>query len=117
MRQRGRKSSASLSVVSVTEVPRPAPPRRLSRQERTIWRELVARFRADHFHGAEHLLEALVQAIDLQRFLDKQIRTAITSQDEKRLAALILMQRQQTQAVGNLGRHLRITPRSRYDRY
>jgi len=118
MRQRGHKSSASLSVVSVTEVPRPEPPRRLSREEKAIWRELVASFPAAHFHGSQHLLEALVEAIGLQRFLDEQIKAAIASHDEKkRLAALILMQRHQTQAIGNLGRHLRVTPRSRYDRY
>ena len=117
MRRPGRKSAASLSIVPPWALQPPEPPRRLSREERTIWRELVAPFRADHFHGAEHLLEALVEAIGLQRFLDEQIKTAIASQDEKRLAALIVMQRHQTQAVGNLGRHPRVTPRSRYDRY
>src|SRR5262245_7549101 len=69
MRRPGRKSAASLSIVPPWALQPPEPPRRLSREERTIWRELVAPFRADHFHGAAHLVEALVGVVGIHGFL------------------------------------------------
>ncbi len=117
MRQRGPRSAASLSVVPTGEPPRPEPPRGLSTEERRIWRELVARFRPDHFIGAEFLLQALVEAVALGHWLTKEIKGAVAANDDKRLAGLVSIQRQQSQVMGNLGRQLRVTPRARLDRY
>src|SRR5262245_59235312 len=117
MRQRGPRSAASLWVVAMTETPRPAPPRNMERTAKMVWRDVVQRFRPDHFVGCEYLLQLFCEAVVTSRWLGEQIKTEMASHDDKRLAAMVLMQRHQTQAIGNLGRHLRITPRSRYDRY
>ena len=114
MRQRGRRSSASLSVAAVCEAPRPGPPRELSREAKRLWREIAACFAPDHFCGCEFLLQQLVEVIALSRALHRQTQAAIERADDKRLSALIVMQRHAAQTVSSLSRQLRISPRSRF---
>jgi hypothetical protein len=49
MAQRGRKSAASLSIVSVLGNERPAPPEDLTDEEAKEWRAIVGRMPADWF--------------------------------------------------------------------
>jgi hypothetical protein len=119
MRQRGRRSAASLSVVATTEAPRPAPPRPLSREAKAVWRATTARFRPDHFVGAEPVLEAYAEGVVMLRNLVERIKETNASEpvDYKRLAALMQLQKAQALLIGNLGGKLRLTPRARFDRY
>jgi hypothetical protein len=116
MRQHGRKSAASLAVVASMEVPRPAPPRSLSRAGKQVWRATTSRFQPEFFCGAEFLLEAYCDGVVTLRMLVELIK-ATDPADHKRLAVLVQLQKAQALLIGNLGGKLRLTPRSRFDRY
>jgi hypothetical protein len=116
MRQPGRKSASSFAVIPGVERARPEPPRKLSRQEKAVWRDVVERFRPDHFVGCEHLLECYCRAVAMERWLVEQIK-ATNPSDSKRLAALLPLQKAEAMLVGNLAGKLRMSPRSRLDRY
>jgi hypothetical protein len=47
--------------------------RRLSRAEKQLWREVVQRFKADHFHGSVVVLEAFCGAVAMSRSLSHPI--------------------------------------------
>ena len=64
MKQRGRPSAGSLSVVPVFERPRPKPPEQLPEEGKEVWRGIVAGFRSDWFQGAEHLLKCYCEQVD-----------------------------------------------------
>lgn len=116
MRQRGRRSSASLSVVVPDgREPPPTPPHALTDEERAIWDDIVGSLRPGWFKGAEHPLETYVRAISLERFLSEQIRGTDPS-DDRRLALLMRCQRDQAAIVASFGTKLRLTPRSNFDR-
>jgi hypothetical protein len=115
MRQRGRKSSASLGVVPIGQPQRPEPPEGLPEAEKQVWRELVDRLRPDWFSGAEHLLEIYVTSVVLERFLAEQIRK--TKVEDERFADLVRLQRAEAALVANVATKLRLTPRSTWDRY
>jgi hypothetical protein len=116
MRQRGRKSFASLAILPIGEVPRPSAPRRLTAEERRVWRDVVHRFRPDHFVGCEPVLECYCEAVGLGRWLTEQIKASDPG-DHKRLAVLVRLQKTQAMLIGNLAGKLRISPQSRWDRY
>jgi phage terminase small subunit len=117
MRQRGRKSGAShVALVVDIAQQRPQPPKALSREGKQVWREIVDRLRPDWFQGSEFLLEILCRAVVLERWLCQQIKAA-DPKDEKRLAALVQMQKAEAMVIGNLSGKLRLTPRSSFDRY
>jgi hypothetical protein len=115
MRQRGRKSAASLGVVPIGQPQRPEPPERLPEAEKQVWRDIVDRLRPDWFGGAEHLLEIYVTSIVLERFLAEQIRK--TRVDDQRFAELVKLQRAEAALVANLATKLRLSPRSTWDRH
>jgi hypothetical protein len=119
MRQRGRKSSASLSVVASVEVPRPAPPRRSSREVKALWRATTSRFRADFFSGAEPVLEAYCDGVVLLRDLLKRIEETKATEpvDYKRLAVLMQLQKSQGLLIARFASTLRLAPKAKYDRY
>ena len=56
MAQRGRKSAASLSVVSLIADARPAPPDELAVEEAEEWRAIARRMPADWFARENHPL-------------------------------------------------------------
>jgi hypothetical protein len=58
MAQRGRKSAASLSIVSVLGNERPAPPDELTREEAEEWRAIASRMPHDWFMREIHPLLA-----------------------------------------------------------
>jgi hypothetical protein len=116
MRQPGRKSAASLSIVQVGETPRPEPRRQLSREEKAIWRSTTARFPPAHFIGAEILLEVFCRAVAMERWLDELIRDTDPA-DHKRLGALIRLHAAEGRMVGNVASKLRMSPSARWDRF
>lgn len=88
MRQRGRKSSASLAVVPIdANQQRPEPPARLSAEEKTIWREVTAAVRSDWFWSSEFLLEIYVRAIAFECWLAAQIK--VIDPGDPRFAQLV----------------------------
>ena len=118
MRQRGRRSAASLSVVATTEAPRPAPPRSLSREAKAVWRAATARFRPDHFVGAQPVLEAYAEGVVMLRDLSSASnRPRRVSPSTTSGSPSMQLQKAQALLIGNLGGKLRLTPRSRFDRY
>jgi len=118
MRQRGRKSSASLGIVSACEEPRPAPPRSMERRAKALWRQTTARFRPEHFIGAEPVLEAYVGAVVTGRDLHKMVEQTKASEpvDYKRLAILMSLLKAQGFLIARLASSLRLSPKSKYDR-
>jgi hypothetical protein len=79
MRQRGRKSLASLSIVPAVSIDarqRPEPPKRLSSEEKAVWREVTGAVRPDWLYGAEHLLEIYVRATVHERWLAELVKGA-----------------------------------------
>lgn len=118
MRQRGRKSSASLSIVPAVSIDarrRPEAPRRLSKEEKAVWREITAALRADWFYAAEHLLEIYVRAIVHERRLADLVKAA--DPNGPQFAKLVRLQRSEAALIGNLAGKLRLSPRSTFDRY
>jgi hypothetical protein len=70
MAQRGRKSAASLSIVSLLGNERPAPPDELAEEEAAEWRAIASRMPHDWFTRENHPLLAeycrhIVRARDL----------------------------------------------------
>jgi hypothetical protein len=118
MRQRGRNSVASLAIVSACEVPRPAPPRSMSREAKAIWRQTTARFQPEHFAGAQPVLEAYCECAALLRDLLDRIKQTKAAEpvNFQRLAVLMSLQRTQGLLIARLASALRISPRSRFDR-
>ena len=104
MRQRGRKSAASLAVVipDIREQ-RPEPPERLTSEERAIWDDIVGKLRPDWFQGTEHLLEI---SVSMERFLSQQIKLCDPA-DEKRLGMLIRCQRDTAAVIASYATKMR----------
>jgi hypothetical protein len=116
MRQRGRKSVASLAVV-VPDVrqQRPPAPATLSAEERVIWHDIVGKLRADWFQGCEVMLEIFVRSIVLERFVTQQIKATDPS-DSQRLASLMRCQRDTAAVIASYATKMRLTPRASFDR-
>lgn len=81
MRQRGRKSSASLSVVAVDGAPPPLqPPPSLSESERVAFAELVASCDRRHFRASDMpLISVYVRAICLEERAARELNADPTS--------------------------------------
>jgi hypothetical protein len=113
MRQRGRKSAASLSVVPINAIQRPNPPESMSESGKKLWRDAVNALRADWFQGAEPVLEVYVQTIELSRWLWEMITVADREGDE--FAELVKLHCHVSALIANLATKLRLTPQSSRD--
>ena len=113
MKQRGRKSAASLSVVPIDAIQRPKPPESMSEAGKKLWRDTVNALRADWFQGAEPVLEVYVETIELSRWLWEMITVADREGDE--FAELVKLHCQVSALIGNLATKLRLTPQSSRD--
>ena len=120
MAQRGRKSSAALSVVGPgTVLPRPAPPEDLTEAQKDIWWSIVNRMPADWFPTETHALLAqycrhVVRASRVAQAIDKYEKgKGFTPKDY----ALLLRQEQiQTKLITTLSTKMRISQQSLYDK-
>lgn len=121
MKSTGRKSAASLSVVTdITGISRLKAPDYLDDKIKSVWVQIVNSKSADWF-GKEHIsmLEALcrhiVQAQSLSAMIDVfDITWALEDEGLKRLEKLQKMHRLQTQAQENLMRAMRLTHQAIY---
>jgi hypothetical protein len=115
MRQPGRRSSASFVVVPDIRQRRPAPPERLSDEQKAIWIDITERLRPDWFQGTEHLLEIYCRALSLERFISQQIKATDPS-DSQRLALLTRTLRDTAAVIATYATKMRLSQRSTYDR-
>src|SRR5262245_229365 len=118
MKQRGRRSVASLSVV--TPLPserRPRPPAELTEEERNIWNETVGSLAADWF-GSESLyvLASYCRHVIRSRWLAEKINAGIAEiGDPGMLERLFSMSEREDKIVLSLARSLRLTVQAKYD--
>ena len=102
MRQRGRRSAASLAVINVTGTPpRPSPPPGLTKAERTLFAELVA--------ASKHLTESDSQ------LLVSFAQATLTAQRAARDPSKIDAWERAVRVQAMLATKLRLSPQSRTD--
>lgn len=121
MAHRGRKSAASLAVVSPeVGAPRALPPAILTPAQRVVWMETVNSKPSEWF-GPEHvpILEAYCRHVVTARTLAEQIETFdpewIKDDDGlKRFDRILAMHTRETGRVNELARAMRLTQQSIY---
>jgi hypothetical protein len=123
MAQRGRKSAASLSVVSVLGNERPAPPDDLTEDEASEWRAIAGRMPADWFtrenhpllaEYCRHIVRARDLAGDLAKFKRFPAEVRLTTDGVQRYDMLLRMADRERAALVNLATKMRLTQQSRY---
>jgi hypothetical protein len=123
MGQRGRKSAASLSIVSVLGNERPAPPDELTEEEAEEWRAIAGRMPHDWFtrenfpllaEYCRHIVGARDLAKDIAAFKRFQPEVRLTSEGIQRYDMLLRMADRERAAIVNLATKMRLTQQSRY---
>lgn len=120
MGERGRKSSASLSVISGGVDRRPEPPVELTRQEAEVWERTVASEAADMF-GTVALQQMLkdycrhvIAAERLGLVIEAHMRTVESEVSLPDLDRLLKMRDRETKAIADKATKLRLTNQARY---
>jgi hypothetical protein len=123
MAQRGRKSAASLSVVSMLGDARPAPPDELAEAEAKEWREIAARLPHDWWtrenypllvEYCRHIVRARDLAGDIAKFRRFPAEVRLTTDGIQRYDMLLRMADRERAAMVNLATKMRLTQQSRY---
>ena len=122
MRQPGRKSAASLSMIPLLpHEQRPEPPKELTRDQATEWREIVDRMPSDWFSRETHgLLVQYCRHVVRARQLAVMIN-AISPKDLVDRAGLLRYEKlmglagRESGLIVALGTKMRITQQSRYE--
>ncbi len=116
MRKRGRKSSAELAVVAVSqEARRPSPPAELTEAQAKIWQDIVDTQPGGWFRPAEDaLLIAYCRHVDAANRVSA-IATAFDYTTGKLgdLDRLLRMHERETRAISSLATRMRLTQQSR----
>jgi hypothetical protein len=120
MRQRGRKSAVSLSVVAALPgQQRPEPPLELTDDEAEEWRGIVGRLTPDWFTRETHAqLVNYCRHVVKARFIARLIKDyepewAMSDEGLQRLDKLTHMAERESRAIASLGTKMRITQQSR----
>jgi hypothetical protein len=102
-----RRSAASFAIPSVTGLPpRPTPPADLDEPERSVFIDLVAASKPDHFRSSDlPLLAAYCRAIVLERRSAQELAAG----DDK----AVVRWNAATKAMVSLSMRLRLSPQSR----
>jgi hypothetical protein len=123
MAQRGRKSAASLSVVSVLGNERPAPPDDLTEEEAEEWRAIASRMPHDWFtrenfpllaEYCRHIVRSRDLAKDIAAFKRFPTEVRLTTDGIHRYDTLLRMADRERAALVNLATKMRLTQQSRY---
>ena len=122
MKQRGRVSSAALSVVAGTDIDgRPHPPSDLTEGQREVWDRTVANEAADVFKTAalQQLLKEYCRHGETAHRLSAQVDRATDPGCNEPLSmneldALLRMRDRETKALADKATKLRLTNQSRY---
>lgn len=123
MEKRGRKSAASLSVVSVTDaievIRRPVPPSELTDEQAFEWKAVTSRLPADWFPRETHGLLAqycrhVVSARRIAELIagDEQAENF----DIENYDRLLKMQEREGRALSSLATRMRISQQTSYDK-
>lgn len=119
MASRGRKSTASLSVIK--SIPkRPDPPGGLTKAQATEWRAIVGRLPVDWFPRETHpLLVEHVRHIEIAETIAKEINAfdttdLATPEGLKRYDRLLRIADRESRAIAALATKLRLTQQSKY---
>jgi hypothetical protein len=120
MAERGRKSTASLSVISGSLDQRPDPPSDLTELEAEVWERTVAHEAADVF-GTAALQQMLkdycrhvIAAERLGLVIEGHMSKAESEVSLKDLDCLLKMRDRETKAIADKATKLRLTNQSRY---
>lgn len=117
MKQRGRQSSASLSVVCIdVSRQRPPPPKYLTLDQRKVWREIVESTPAGWFSREDQLLVAYCRSVCTCNYIAKlinELRPSFELADLKRWDKLLRMQDREDRLVCSLATKMRLTQQSR----
>lgn len=122
MGTRGRKSSASLAVISgsgIETIRRPEPPEELTDEQAEIWREVVSRLPADWFPRETQPMLAqycrhVIRARRLAQLLDATERAE--EFDVKEYRDLLRSEEEQSRAISSLATRMRISQQASYDK-
>jgi hypothetical protein len=120
MLKRGRKSAASLSVISTVTDYRPAAPEGLTKEQAEIWEIVVGRMPSGWFTKETHELlinycRRVTTARLLSGVIDNFQRDWLYDDDGvKRLDKLTLLRDREVKAIVMLARSMRLSPSSRY---
>lgn len=118
MMQRGRKSAASLAVVTPLPGQRAAPPDELTKAEADIWRSVVSTKPAEWFQPDSYpLLVAYCRHTVMARLLSEQIGRLPSVEEDPTtfdvLKELLKMRDRESKAVNMFARSMRLTQQSR----
>lgn len=122
MEGRGRKSAASLSVISaggIETVRRPEPPEELSDEQAEEWRAVVNRLPADWFPRETHgLLSQYCRHVVAARRVAQLIDAAEAAEqfDIEEYDRLLKMQEREGRALSSLATRMRISQQALYDK-
>lgn len=120
MGQRGRSSSAALSVVAGTDIDgRPKAPSDLTEFQQEVWERTVANEAADVFRTAalQQLLKEYCRHVETADRLSKQVDLATADGSNHSLQdvdVMLRMRDRETKALGDKATKLRLTNQSRY---
>jgi hypothetical protein len=119
MKQRGRKSTAQLSVVAGSIDGRPQPPDGLSDQEREIWKKVVASENADFFGTAalRQLLAGYCRHTAAADWLSTAMAEALEPDSEAKVSDIDRLSKvrdREQKAAVTIATKLRLTNQSRY---
>src|SRR5688572_6717608 len=119
--QRGRKSAASLSVISGVPGSRPEPPSELTAEQGEEWRAIVSRMPANWFTRethplladlCRHIVRSRVIAVKIDEFDPEWLVTDAGAKTYDRLCA---MGERETRMMASLATKLRLTQQSSYN--
>lgn len=116
MNTRGRKSAASLAVVSSNVLPqRVEPPVGLSAAQSELWVQVVNTKPADWF-GADSapILVEFVRAVETCDLLADVIRTTMAGGDPREIEKILAVRDREAKRAADLATKLRLTQQSRY---
>jgi hypothetical protein len=122
VRQRGRKGSGHLTIISggtVEPIERPRPPQELSVEEAAEWRAVVEALPADFFGRETHAL--LVQhcrhVVRARRIAELLASIEAASEfDMEAYGAALAMQTRETAAIARLATRMRLAQQASVDR-
>lgn len=122
MEGRGRRSAASLAVISsgaVQAVRRPDAPGELTDEQAREWAEIVSRMPADWFPRETHtLLAAYCRHVVAMRRIAQLIEAQEASEgfDVDEYDKLLKMQERESRALSSLATRMRLTQQATYDK-
>lgn len=115
MEGRGRKSTASLTVVPAGLPSRLAPPEGLNEAQAALWREVVSGKPADWFAADNApLLVEYVRAVDAANTLEVMVAASFAGSGDVSLKDLLTMRDREAKRAVSIATKLRLTQQSRY---